>query len=70
LSKANSFASMKVLSCVFFDDVLCSYRKNERFGVMSRCFKCRHYRKFKREMDEEEEEFFEEVERIRRGEPR
>ena len=69
-SKANSFASMKVLSCVFFDDVLCSYRKNVKLGVMGRCFKCRYYKRFKRESDKEEEEFFEEVERIRRGEPR
>lgn len=68
MSKANSFASMKVLSCVFFDDVLCSYRKSKKSTVMFRCLKCRHYKRFERMMDEEEEEFFEEVEKIRRGE--
>lgn len=68
-SKANSFASMKVLSCVFFDDVLCSYHKGEKFTVMDRCLKCRHYRRFERMMAEEEE-FSEEVERVRRGELR
>lgn len=59
-------------ACVFLDDVLCSYRKSEEFGVMERCFRCPHYRRFIREMDKEEEEFFEEVERarerVRRGE--
>lgn len=61
---------MKVLSCVFFDDVLCSLRRHEKVRIMSRCFRCSHYLRFVREMEKEEEEFFEEVERIRRGEPR
>ena len=60
----------KVLSCVFWYDVLCSYRKSEKFMVMGRCLKCSHYRRFKREMEKEEEEFFERVEKIYRGEER
>ena len=59
----------KILSCLFLLDVLCSYRKTEGFGVMDRCLKCPHYFRFVREMEEEEEAFFEEVDRIRRNEP-
>ena len=57
------------LSCLFLRDVLCSYRKTEGSGVMDRCMKCPHYKTFLREMEEEEERFFEEVEKTRRGEP-
>ena len=69
LSKANSFASMKVLSCVFFHDVLCSYRKNVKFGVMGRCFKCRHYRRFMREMTEEDMKLMDKIDEMRRFSP-
>lgn len=44
----------QLLSCVFLTDVLCSYRKSEKFGVMGRCLKCEHYVRFIREMDEED----------------
>lgn len=55
----------KPLSCFFLLDVLCSYVKTEKFvGVMDRCLKCPHYLRFCREMEEEEEAFFEEVERL------
>lgn len=57
---------MKPLSCLFLDDVLCSYRKDERFTVMSRCFKCGHYRRFLREMDEEDKRVMDEIDEIRR----
>ena len=61
----------KLLSCVFLADVLCSFRKSEHFGVMSRCLKCSHYARFVREMAEEEEEFWDEVDKIRKyGYPR
>lgn len=55
----------KILPCVFWDDVLCSYRKYEGFGLMDRCLKCPHYERFLCEMEDEEEAFFEEVERAR-----
>ena len=62
---------MKPLSCLFMLDVLCSYVKTEKsVGVMDRCLKCGHYARFLREMAKEEEEFFEEVERLRGAEPR
>ena len=56
----------KLLFCMFLPDVLCSYRKNEKFGVMSRCLKCPHYMRFLREMEEEEEKFWKDVDRIRK----
>jgi hypothetical protein len=52
---------------VFFDDVLCSYRKDVRFGVMGRCLKCRHYRRFEREMDEADERIMNEIDEIRKN---
>lgn len=66
--------ALKGLRCVLYDNVLCSYRKNLRSGIMPQCYTCRHYKRFKRDRAEEEEEFFEEVkrarERLRRGELR
>jgi len=56
----------KVLSCLFLLDVLCSYRKHEGFYIMDRCAKCPHYDRFMREMEEEEDKFWEEVERLER----
>jgi len=68
---------LKRLSCVFFDDVLCSYRKDAKSGVMGRCLKCPEYRRFERLMEKEDEEearFVEEVQkhpdRYMRGELR
>lgn len=57
---------VKFLSCIFFDDVLCSFRKSEKLGVMDRCLKCEYYRRFMREMDEEEERVWDEIDRIRK----
>ena len=57
---------LKCLPCVFFDDVLCSYRKDVGFGVMGRCLKCRHYRRFEREMDEADAKIMDEIDEIRR----
>ena len=56
----------KLFSCFFLPDVLCSFRKNENFGVMGRCQKCTHYERFWREIDEEEEKFWGEVGKIRK----
>jgi hypothetical protein len=53
--------------CVLTNAILCSYRKSAKSGLMNRCFSCPHYERFNREM-EEEEEFWEEVEKIRGAE--
>lgn len=52
----------KLLSCLFFLDVLCSFRKNANLVVMNRCFKCKEYIRFNAEMDEEDEKIDKEVE--------
>lgn len=57
---------LKLLSCVFSVDVLCSYHKDATFGVMNRCFKCPHYRRFEREMDEQDERIMDEIDEIRK----
>jgi len=48
-------SGLKGLSCVFLPDVLCSYRKGKRSGVMGKCFECLYYEKFMSEMEKEEE---------------
>ena len=58
----------KVLSCLFWDDVLCSYRRTEKFGVMDKCMKCSHYLRFLRVMHELDMKD-DEIERMRRYEP-
>ena len=58
--------SKKILPCVFFPDVLCSFRKSEKFGIMNRCLKCPHYRRCMREMAEEDERVMDEIDRIRK----
>ena len=69
----------KVLSCLFWKAVLCSFRKSENVGFMDRCLKCSHYLRFLRLMhaldmkDDEIErmrnfEFFEEGETLWREE--
>lgn len=57
---------LKLFSCFFSDDVRCSFRKDGRFMVLSRCFKCRYFRRFKRVMDEEDERVMDEIDEIRR----
>ena len=59
---------MKVLSCVFLNDVLCKYRKSEKPMVLGRCFKCRHFSRFNHIMEEQEDAFWEQVDRIRGAE--
>jgi len=56
----------KLLSCMFLDDVLCSFRKSEKSAIMNRCWKCPHFKRFKREMDEEDEKVMAEIDRIRK----
>jgi len=59
-------SSEKLLSCVFFSDVLCSFRKSARFYVMDRCPECSHYKRFEQQMDKEERKTMEEFDEIRR----
>ena len=56
----------KLLFCFFLPNVICSFRTSEKSGLMDRCLKCPYYVKFLREMEEEEDKFWEEVDRIRK----
>jgi len=47
---------LKPLSCEFWDNVLCSFRRGAKGSIMQRCFECGHYLRFMAEMDVEEEE--------------
>ena len=70
-SAEGGFKARKELSCFFLDDVVCSFRKNEKFGIMNRCLKCPHRLRFEREMDEEDERVMDEIDKIRKyGYPR
>jgi hypothetical protein len=60
---------MKPLSCLFVLDVLCSYVKGQRSGVLDRCMKCSHYFRFLRVMAEEDEKVMDEIDRMRRYSP-
>ena len=58
--------SSRLFSCAFLPDVFCSFRKSEKFALMDRCLKCPHYKRFEREMDEEDEKVMDEIEKIRK----
>ena len=60
---------MKVLSCVFLLDVLCSFRKTEGFGIMDKCLSCSRYEEFCRVMHEEDVKVMDEIDEWRRFEP-
>jgi len=55
---------LKLLSCVFSDAVLCSYRKDVGFRIMGRCFKCPEWKRFEAEMDAEDERMMDEIDDI------
>ena len=56
---------LKLLSCVLFKDVLCSFRKDVRSEIIARCFVCPQYRRFMAEMDAEDERVMNEIDDIR-----
>lgn len=65
-SVAVGSVDLKVLSCVFFDNVLCSHRKSAKIFIMNRCHECSHFLRFEREMDEEDEKMMDEIDEIRK----
>ena len=55
----------KGFPCTFYpDSVVCGYKKCACSRVLGECWKCSHFRRFMREMDREDERFFDEVERL------
>jgi hypothetical protein len=58
---------VKFLPCIFLLGVSCQLRKKaDDFRPMEQCFKCKHYLRFLREMEEEEEKVHAEFNRIRK----
>ena len=62
----SSDGSAKVFKCVFFDDVLCSFRKSEKFAILDQCAKCPYHSRFEHEMDEEDQKIMDEIDEERR----
>ena len=50
--------------CVLSNYVLCSFRTSDRVGFMHRCWKCPHFERIMREMDEEDVRVMDEIEQI------
>jgi hypothetical protein len=59
-------AGLRILPCMFFDGVLCSYRRDAKFGMLARCFNCSHYSRFMQEMEDEDKKIDAEIEKIHR----
>ena len=57
----------KFFGCFFLLDVkVCGFRKTEKFDVLPECAKCVHYHRFFEEMDKQEDEFWREVDAVRK----
>jgi hypothetical protein len=56
----------KLLPCLYELNVLCAFRTSEKKTHMKRCEKCKHYKRFVKDMEDEEQEFWDEVDRIRK----
>lgn len=52
--------------CLFLPDVVCLYVESDKPTFMSRCEECPHYKRFVRDMENEDQEFWDEVDRIRK----
>lgn len=52
--------------CAFLSNVVCSFQKYDKPMMLDRCLTCSHYLRFMRGMEEEEEEFFAECDKIRK----
>jgi hypothetical protein len=61
-----SESGFRILPCAFFDDVLCVFREDAKFDIMPMCFECSHYKRFMREMEEEDNRIMDEIDEIRR----
>jgi len=60
-ARSSQSTKRQLLPCVFSSHVSCSFRKSEKFRIMSKCSGCEHYKRFIEEMEREEEEFWNEV---------
>lgn len=58
-------SELKLLSCAFLSDVLCSYRKDARSWMMFRCWECHYYKRFERVMLAKDEKIMDEIDEER-----
>jgi hypothetical protein len=55
----------KLLACVLWDDATCKFRKSETPMMMVRCWRCREFKKFLREMGEDDVKIMDDIEKER-----
>jgi hypothetical protein len=55
----------KLLNCIFWDDVACKHRKSETVTMMVRCWSCREFKRFVREMDKADAKIMDQIEKER-----
>jgi RNase P subunit RPR2 len=55
----------KSFSCVLWADVTCRYRKSETVTMMVRCWHCQEFKRFLREMDEDDAKMMNDIEKER-----
>jgi hypothetical protein len=55
----------KLLACVLRDEVTCKFRKSETPLMMVRCWHCREFKKFLREMGEADVKIMYDIEKER-----
>lgn len=55
----------EVLKCIFWDDIPCKYRKSETVTMMVRCWSCREFKRFVREMNSADAKIMDEIEKER-----
>lgn len=61
-------AERRDFPCSLYADEVCpNGKRSAEFVVFGACYTCPLYREFMREMDEEEEQFFDEVDKARKG---
>lgn len=54
------------LPCIFWDDVLCSFRRDTKDKIMDKCLNCCEYARFLRDMDAEDKKVMDQIDEIHR----
>jgi hypothetical protein len=53
----------KLLPCIFWQNISCEHRKSTKAQIMVRCWRCREFRRFVREMDKSDARLMDEIEK-------
>ena len=59
----NAMVKSKLLTCVLWDDITCKLRKSEKPMMMIRCWRCREFKRFVREMGEADAKIMDGIEK-------